>query len=338
MSSTMTALRAEHWNPLEYDDRRLLGASVTRWNRLRMVTVAELFQPAVDTGDIAAAWAAMAITPQHVYQVVTDHSDRMMRVLAAPEFEQEVSRILRAQGASPGPWRWPLANLWVGVNASDQEQAAERLPDLMGVRAHVRFLRADPLTGPIDLTAIRCRWCDGEGGASGYSHLHGYDMDAECGGCGGAGHALNGVDWIVAAGERGKNARPIHPDWLRKLRDDAEDMGVPFHFTGWGEWGPAPFVVRVCDPEVGWQGSEAELAEAKKRAEAEGATHVHTGNEYMHNGERKYHLHEIGHKPWSLERRHLAPPYEPIRRWGSRRSGRLLDGRVHDAMPEEFDV
>ena len=38
---------------------------------------------------------------------------------------------------------------------------------------------------------------------------------------------------IIAEG----NEHPIHPQWLRSLRDQCLDA-VPFHFAGWGEWAP----------------------------------------------------------------------------------------------------
>jgi len=41
---------------------------------------------------------------------------------------------------------------------------------------------------------------------------------------------------VICGGESGPNARPIHPDWARSLRDDCQEAGVPFFFKQWGEW------------------------------------------------------------------------------------------------------
>jgi protein gp37 len=142
-----------------------------------------------------------------------------------------------------------------------------------------------------------------------------------------------GIDWVIAGGESGHGARAMHPDWVRSLRDQADAADVPFFMKQWGEWGPAPFIVRVCDPDVGWQGTDEELAAAKADSEARGATHVHTGNWIDEDGERRYWLHEIGHKPWSIERCKLPTGHEPIRRWGKSRAGRELDGRTWDEFP-----
>lgn len=46
------------------------------------------------------------------------------------------------------------------------------------------------------------------------------------------------VDWIICGGESGPNARPMHPDWARSLRDQCEAAGTSFLFKQWGEWIP----------------------------------------------------------------------------------------------------
>jgi protein gp37 len=44
------------------------------------------------------------------------------------------------------------------------------------------------------------------------------------------------LDWIIAGGESASGARPPHPDWFRKTRDDCVAAGVPFFFKQWGEF------------------------------------------------------------------------------------------------------
>jgi len=44
------------------------------------------------------------------------------------------------------------------------------------------------------------------------------------------------IDWVIAGGESGPKARPMHPDWVRGLRDQCQAAGVPFFFKQWGEW------------------------------------------------------------------------------------------------------
>ena len=36
--------------------------------------------------------------------------------------------------------------------------------------------------------------------------------------------------WVVLGGESGPRARPLHPDWARRVRDGCAAAGVPFWF------------------------------------------------------------------------------------------------------------
>ncbi|MBR2581988.1 MAG: DUF5131 family protein, partial [Oscillospiraceae bacterium] len=49
---------------------------------------------------------------------------------------------------------------------------------------------------------------------------------------------LTDIDWAIVGGESGRQARPMHPDWARSLRDQCVGAGVAFHFKQWGDWGP----------------------------------------------------------------------------------------------------
>jgi hypothetical protein len=46
------------------------------------------------------------------------------------------------------------------------------------------------------------------------------------------------IDWVICGGESGSNARPMHPNWARSLRDECQEAGIPFFFKQWGEWIP----------------------------------------------------------------------------------------------------
>lgn len=48
----------------------------------------------------------------------------------------------------------------------------------------------------------------------------------------------SGLDLVICGGESGPDARPMHPDWPRSLRDQCKAAGVPFMFKQWGEWAP----------------------------------------------------------------------------------------------------
>ena len=102
--------------------------------------------------------------------------------------------------------RDPLPNVWLGVSVEDQQTADSRVPLLLQTDAAVRWLSCEPLLGHIDLWH-QFRW-------------------------------LSHIDWIVVGGESGKNARPMHPDWVRSLRDQCHRCSLAFFFKQWGEWTP----------------------------------------------------------------------------------------------------
>lgn len=231
-----------------------------QWKRPRRVFVCahgDLFHESVPDEWITRVFAVMALSPQHTFQVLTKRAKRMFAFLIqrTREFEQDglqspiaeyMRRESRAAGhALPGNaplylydnddyWRtdpkhiqrtpgWPLRHVHLGVSVEDQQRADERIPYLLQTPASVRWLSCEPLLGPVDLERPR----------------PGPDLDQ-----GGAGKICqpwliqSGIDWVVVGGESGHNARPMHPDWARSLRDQCAAAGVPFFFKQWGEWLP----------------------------------------------------------------------------------------------------
>ena len=99
-------------------------------------------------------------------------------------------------------WFHAARNVWMGTSVENQEQADIRIPELLNIPAAVRFLSMEPLLGPININK--------------YSN----------------------IDWVIVGGESGPKARPMHPDWVRSLRDQCQDTGAAFFFKQWGKWGP----------------------------------------------------------------------------------------------------
>lgn len=313
-----------------------------RWRKPARVFVnsmSDLFHQDVPDLFITRVFDVMEANPQHTFQVLTKRHARMRSFVQqreqhrreyAVKFDDCPTEAMRnspaAQQARARAGR-PPANIWLGVSVENQKWADVRIPALLDTPAAVRFLSCEPLLGPVwigDYAWQACPCCDGEGHDEACARC----ADSRCE----SGH-VHKLDWVIVGGESGPKARAMHPDWARGLRDQCAQDHVPFFMKQWGEWGPAEFIVRVCDPDVGWKGTAEELVAAKADSEARGATHVHTGNWYVEDGERRYHLHGIGHKPWSLERVGLPDGTAAIRRWGKKRAGRELDGRIHDAFP-----
>lgn len=54
---------------------------------------------------------------------------------------------------------------------------------------------------------------------------------------------LKGIDWVICGGESGRNARPMHPNWVRNIQKQCKEQNVPFFFKQWGEWVPQGEVI-----------------------------------------------------------------------------------------------
>ena len=125
------------------------------------------------------------------------------------------------------------SNLWLGTTVCNQEEAGEKIPVLLETPAAGRFVSIEPMLGSIDL-----RHCivDSNGYPVGdidsLVGIHSFppvaDGPSEC--------SCNKIDWVICGGETGPRARPVHPDWVRSLRDQCLYAKKPFFFKQWGEW------------------------------------------------------------------------------------------------------
>jgi protein gp37 len=112
-------------------------------------------------------------------------------------------------------------NVWIGTSVENQEAADKRIPELLKVPATVRFLSCEPLLGPLDLTP----WL----GEKEWTQLS-RGIRVRQGPL---------VDWVIAGGESGPKARPVHEDWARSLRDQCQAANIPYFWKQWGQWLPA---------------------------------------------------------------------------------------------------
>lgn len=117
---------------------------------------------------------------------------------------QNIAKMLPDPETGVKAWGAGWPNVWLGTTAENQEEANRRIPHLLSVPARIHFLSCEPLLGRLHLPAQDTYW-----------------------------HPL---DWVICGGESGPNARPMHPDWARGLRDQCAAAGVPFFFKQWGEW------------------------------------------------------------------------------------------------------
>lgn len=130
----------------------------------------------------------------------------------------------------PPDWNGGWPNVWLGCTVTDQAEADRDIPKLLAVPATVRFLSIEPLLGPIDLTHVELMKSTAP-----TRRKPNVTFDALRGWWGGAGHPAS-VHLVIAGGESGTQARPMHPQWARDLRDQCRYAGVAFLFKQWGEW------------------------------------------------------------------------------------------------------
>lgn len=152
-----------------------------RWRKPRKIFVnsmSDLFHPDVPVEFIVRVWAAMAATPQHTFQILTKRPERMREVLAevAPR---------------------PLTHVWLGTSVEDGP-VIDRLDELRGTPAAVRFVSFEPLIGSVAAANL----------------------------------AL--IDWAIVGGESGPRSRPILEEWVDEIYDLCDDAGTAFFFKQWG--------------------------------------------------------------------------------------------------------
>lgn len=146
-------------------------------------SMSDLFHKNVPDEFIDAVFAIMEKATWHEFQITTKRPDRMAKFTA--RYYKD---------------RTPPTNIWLGTSVEDQDALDERLPELLKVKAAVRWLSVEPLLGPIEF------------------------------------ESLDGLHWIVVGGESG-STRKMDAEWATSIRDACAEAGVPFFFKQWGEYG-----------------------------------------------------------------------------------------------------
>lgn len=186
-------------------------------------------------------------------------------------------------------------NVWVGTSVENQEQANKRIPELLKIPASTHFLSMEPLLGRVNISEIRAA------------------DDLEYLPLVGTTERSNKIDWVIVGGESGQNARPMHPDWVRSIRDQCVDAGVPFLFKQWGAW-------LFEDQRVaGYDGHEKLFGEL--------------GHDKFSNKHLKHTDKDVGAMACRSKHRIYTNGGFNFYRVGKKRSGRLLDGREWNEIP-----
>jgi hypothetical protein len=240
--------------------------------------MSDLFHPDVPAEFIHDIWNVMSNTPRHTYIILTKRPYRMHMLL--PYYFKT------------------LPNVWLGVTVENQKAADERIPLLLQTPAAKRFVSIEPMLGPIAL------------------HLMEYGDAADRQFPGGTCLTTRrrAIDLVIVGGESGPKARPMHPDWVRSIRDQCKAAGVPFMFKQWGEWLPG----KNGPQDVIWQNGTFGFRGVPKN-------------------ELNYVMWEPGGTA-HFGRRTPANPFEVdcfAERVGKKRAGCLLDDVMHNEYPDQ---
>jgi protein gp37 len=202
------------------------------WKRPRRIGVCfmgDLFHESLTHMEVAQVFAIMAKARQHTFLVLTKRPERMLEFLgwfgsrACPALSlyDYIEDDINVETKDIVPW--PLPNVWLGVSVEDRGTAAQRIAKLLRCDAALRYVSIEPMLGLIDLTHLDVDgagdpdWCQ-------INALTGRqtDMGRPCQ------DIPAKLGWVVAGGESGPGARPMHPDWARSIRDQCKRAAVPF--------------------------------------------------------------------------------------------------------------
>lgn len=102
-----------------------------------------------------------------------------------------------------------MEHIWWGVCVEDRKHGLPRLEALRNANVAKRFLSLEPLLE--DLGTIN----------------------------------LDGIDWVIVAGESANKARPMEKDWVLSIRDQCAAAEVPFLFKHWAGYPKSKFECAV---------------------------------------------------------------------------------------------
>ncbi len=171
-------------------------------------------------------------------------------------------------------WRWgegriPSRHIHIGVSVENKKAAEDRIPHLLRTPAAVRFISAEPLIGPLDLTwvghdeddldgvidALRGRtwieeWLDNDGKER---------RRTDC-------QTIGRLDQVIVGGESGPGSRPFAIDWMRDIVAQCRAAGVACFAK---QIGSNPFTVYVTDKAGNFIGGAGGYRNSKGNKPAE---------------------------------------------------------------------
>lgn len=162
----------------------------------------DLFHETVPEDFILKTISRINGSKDHLFLILTKRPERMVDICI--QFGLYPSGLPAPACFTPSGETWPL-NAWPGFTAENQEyfdkrwEHARKIPTFSGI-----FLSYEPALGPLVLPDDFLK--------------------------------RGKRAWVICGGESGTQARPMHPDWARNVRDQCVSAGVPFFFKQHGEF------------------------------------------------------------------------------------------------------
>lgn len=247
--------------------------------RIFVNSMSDLFHDKVTDEFIQEMFAVMALCQQHIFQILSKREVRTLnwynQTYAGVAQENIVKKyyeekyhiefvtdgaIITSKNQKKWPG-WPLPNVWLGFSAENEEYAQKRIPILKSIPAAIKWASYEPVLGPVDWEPYK-------------------DI----------------LNWVVAGGESGPQARPANPDWYRQSRDFCIKYKIPYFFKQHGSWIPT-------EGHFGYDGKDT-----KKY------THINGSGKWEHTN-----------KP--------VVGFLNLMKQSKKRTGRILDGRTWDEYP-----
>lgn len=178
-----------------------------KWKKPRMIFVCsmgDLFHESVKFEWIDKVMEIIKQCPQHTFQILTKRPFRMKKYFDHYYYIN-----------------CKISNIWLGATIENQDQI-KRAWDLLKCPAKIHFVSVEPMLEEIFLwNDLLERPSYPSDRLKGITYAAKYLAWAEW---------KKGLDWIICGGESGHNARPMHPDWVRSLKDQCDAANVPFFF------------------------------------------------------------------------------------------------------------
>ncbi|WP_199085434.1 DUF5131 family protein [Bosea sp. ASV33] len=274
--------------------------------RVFIQSMSDLFDLEVPLEWFAEAWGKIVQCNRIDIQIVTKRISAVEKRLAAI-----------------GVTTWPK-HAGLIVTVVNQAEADRDIPRLLALKATLGIpwvgVSAEPLLGPIDFEpwlawphldvevngrSWGCQGCDSDCPSCPKGKAH-YDYEEGPADQDGMPEWIAErratLEWIIVGGESGKDARPLHPEWARSIRDQCAASGTAFFFKQWGEWQPREW----C---------------------RDGGTHAL--NRWPGHSFQK-----IQSSPDSIERVGAGPDWQAFAKVGKKAAGHFLDGAEHRAWPK----